>query len=49
MMPAASTPSATPTRCGRHARLALRDGDAFGPAPRGLAEVFARGDEEVGL
>lgn len=35
--------------CGRHARLALRDGDAFGPAPRGLAEVFARGDEEVGL
>ena len=35
--------------CRRHATLARRDGDAFGPAPRDLAEVFARGDEEVGL
>lgn len=35
--------------CGKHAARWRRDSDAFGPAPRDLAEVFARGDEEVPL
>lgn len=35
--------------CGAHAARWRRDSDAYGPAPRDLAEVFSRGDEEVPL
>lgn len=35
--------------CPQHAARWRRDADAFGPAPRDLAEVFSRGDEEVPL